>query len=183
LYFNSEDIADDDTRLKCAPPVRSSSNRHALWEALDEGVIDVIASDHSPCPPRMKYLDEGDFARAWGGISSLGLGLSIIWTCGRARGFGLDDLVRWMAQGPADLLGMRRKGRIEAGADADILVMDPDARWQVTSPGLHNRHKLTPYEGRELQGRVRRTYLRGRLVYEDGRWSGSPCGVVMRRGW
>lgn len=146
---------------KCCPPIREAANRDALWQALAEGVLTGIVSDHSPATPERKT---GDFATAWGGISSLQLGLSVVWTEARARGYGLRDVARWMAEGPAALVGLPDKGAISAGADADLVAFDPDAEFTVDAATLHHRHPITPYHGRRLTGVVRTTWLRGEVV-------------------
>jgi allantoinase len=152
LAFASEDIPRGATQFKCAPPIRERPNREKLWDALREGVISMVVSDHSPAPPELK---RGDFLHAWGGISSLQLGLSTVWTEARRRGFTLADVARWMSTNPAKLAGFGdRKGRIEVGYDADLVVFDPEASFTVEGATLHHRHKLTPYEGLVLQGRV-----------------------------
>ena len=183
LFFESGDIADGDTRFKCAPPIRERENRERLWEALREGVIDTIASDHSPCPPEMKALEMGDFEWAWGGISSLQLGLPIVWTGARSRGFGLDDVAEWMCRAPARAVGLGdRKGAIAPGADADFVVWDPEASFPVTPDRLHHRHTMTPYEGVTLAGEVRQTWLRGAKIYQEGNFLGPPAGELLWRG-
>jgi len=165
LFFSAEEIRDGDTRFKCAPPIREAENREKLWAALRDGTIDTIASDHSPCEPSLKLLDQGDFTRAWGGISSLQLGWSIIWTGASQRGFTLNDLALWMATRPARLVALDgRKGAIQAGYDADLVIFDPDADFVVDASKLHHRHKVTPYDGVQLKGRVIETYLRGRRI-------------------
>jgi allantoinase len=176
LCFAAEQIADGDTRFKCAPPIREGENRERLWAALREGVIDLIASDHSPCPPEMKRLEEGDFATAWGGISSLQLGLSAVWAEASRRGFTLADVARWMATTPARVVGLSAKGAIVPGGDADLVVFDRAARWVVDGERLFHRHKLTPYDKTEVAGRVVTTYLRGRKVFDAGRAVGQPAG-------
>ncbi len=173
LFFASEEIGDGDTRFKCAPPIRSADNREALWAALTagaldkSGVIDFIATDHSPCDPALKSLDQGSFVRAWGGISGLQLSLPVVWTAARERGFTPTDLVRWLCAGPAALVGLAgRKGGLEPGCDADIVVWDPDATVTVGERPLFHRHQVTPYAGRTLQGMVRATFLRGREIFD-----------------
>lgn len=169
LHFTEESIPDGDTRFKCAPPIRSTRDRDALWHALCDGTIDTIGSDHSPCPPEMKLVETGDFTRAWGGISSLQLTLATIWTESRERGMGLNQLALWLSANPARLVRMGdRKGKIKAGFDADLVVWDPDKQWTVNAATLEHRQKLTPYDGAKLWGHTERTYVRGQLVYADG---------------
>jgi allantoinase len=179
LFFNAEDVADGDTTLKCAPPIRERENNEKLWDALKAGVLDVVASDHSPCPPDMKMLSEGDFARSWGGIASLQLGLSIMWTSGRRRGISLEDLSRMMSTRPARLVGLdTRKGEIAEGFDADLVIWNPEESFEVRSSMIHHRHKLTPYEGQSLFGKVESTFLRGKKIFDKGRLA-SPSGNVV----
>jgi len=166
LWFAAEDIPDGSTEMKCAPPIRSATNREALWQALKEGVIDMIATDHSPCPPEMKNRESGRFDTAWGGIASLGLALPVVWTGLHQRGGGLELLARWLATEPARLAGLTgRKGALAAGYDADIVVFEPNAEWTVTEEELRFRHKLSPYLGARLRGRVLETYLRGECIF------------------
>jgi allantoinase len=176
LTFTAEEVGDGATQFKCCPPIRDAGHRDALWQGLADGVIDLIVSDHSPAPPALKRLGDGDFGAAWGGIASLQLGLPIVWTGARARGFGLPDIVRWMATRPAELAGLRRKGRIEVGADADLVAFAPDGTFTVDPAALLHRHPVTPYAGRQLTGVVRRTWLRGRPI--DDR----PHGRLVVRG-
>ncbi|MHA6617968.1 allantoinase AllB [Pseudonocardia sp. DLS-67] len=174
LALTAEEVPDGDTRFKCCPPVREAANRDALWRGLADGVIDMVVSDHSPSPPALKHLETGDFGTAWGGIASLQVGLPVVWTEARRRGHGLADVVEWMAHAPAARVGLARKGRIAAGADADLVVFAPDAPYTVGE--LHHRHAVTPYTGRELTGEVRRTWLRGAPVDD------TPRGRLLRRG-
>jgi allantoinase len=161
LTFAAEEIPSGGTLFKCAPPIRSAGNREALWEGLAEGVIDLIATDHSPCPPENKAIDSGRFDEAWGGISSLQLSLAAVWTAASQRGFTLVDVVRWMSAAPARLLGLA--AGLAVGQPAHLVVFDADARFTVAGEALRHRHKLTPYEGRSLRGMVRATYVRGEL--------------------
>jgi len=164
LTFAAEEIPDGATEFKCAPPIRSGVEREALWKALLDGTINLVASDHSPCPPDLKNTG-GDFSSAWGGIASLELSVSATWTGAEARGAGVQHLAQWMSTAPARLVGLgNRKGLLAPGYDADLLIWDPEARWVVDPDHLHHRHKLTPYAGRELRGAVRAVYVGGRLV-------------------
>jgi allantoinase len=181
LGLAAEEVPDGDTRFKCAPPIRDAANREALWRALDEGVIDFVVSDHSPCTPALKQIESGDFERAWGGIASLQLGLPALWTQARRRGFGLEPLARWMCAEPARFAGLEgRKGAIAPGHDADFVAWDPDARFDAVPEALHQRHPLTPYLGRELDGVVETTWLRGRVVFDRGDFHAVPRGSLLR---
>ena len=169
LHFAAEDIADGATLLKCTPPIRSRANREALWQGLRDGSIDLIATDHSPCPPHMKRLDEGRFDLAWGGIASLSVALPVVWTDAASRGFGLEDVARWMASAPAALAGFSdRVGSLEPGRDASFVVFAPEAEFVVAPEKLHYRHAISPYMGERLRGVVDATYLRGEPVFRDG---------------
>ena len=180
LYFSAEDVSDGDTRLKCSPPIRENENRNRLWDSLREGVIESIVSDHSPCPPDMKKVGDGDFHKSWGGISSLQLGLSIVWTEASKRGFTLLNVAEWMCRRPAELVGLQgRKGAIAPGYDADIVVWNPEASFRVEASSLHHRHRMTPYEGRTLFGKVEKTFLRGRKIFDKGAFIGSADGKVV----
>jgi allantoinase len=186
LWFTAEEIPDGATEFKCAPPIRSAANREALWAALESGLIDLVATDHSPCPPAMKRRDEGRWDLAWGGIASLGLALPVMGTAMERRGMdlnkGMERLAAWMSAAPAELAGLAgRKGALVAGADADIVVFDPDATWTVTPKSLHFSHKLSPYLGAELRGEVLQTWLRGELVYSLDGFHGSPRGRELVR--
>jgi allantoinase len=169
LFFDAESIVDGRTDFKCAPPIREARHREGLWQGLRDGVIDMIVSDHSPCPPELKRLDQGRFDLAWGGISSLQLGLPIIWTEASRRGFDLTDVVRWMASAPATLID--RDAGIKAGQPAHLVCFDPDSVWTVDQNKLHHKHALTPYHGVSLRGIVERTWVHG--IDDD-----SPRGVV-----
>ena len=169
LTLAAEDVADGATPFKCAPPIRGRANREALWGALEAGTIDLIASDHSPCPTDMRCIESGNFSRAWGGIASLQLGLALVWTCASQRGHGLDQVRTWMCTVPARLAGIEhRKGSIAPGLDADLVVFDPDATFRVEPTELLHRHPETPYAGMELRGTVMATFLRGRCIHGRG---------------
>jgi allantoinase len=183
LTFNAEDIADGRTEFKCAPPIREKENREKLWAALGDGTIDFIASDHSPCPPAMKLPETGDFLRAWGGIAALELSLPVVWTEASSRGYAVPRLAEWLCSGPARLAGLeKRKGTIAVGYDADFAIWNPDAKFSVDPAKLHQRHKITPYVGREHLGSVETTFLRGRKIFDRGEFSPSPVGLILRRG-
>jgi len=182
LHFAAEDIPDGATEFKCCPPIRERENREQLWEALREGTIDFVVSDHSPCPPEMKLRETGDFMNAWGGISSLQLRLPIIWTEGKARGFTIERIAEWLCAAPARQVGLGHlKGSIKPGADADIVIWNPDAEFRVTPDMIHHRHKLTPYAGETLSGVVEKTFLRGQMVYDGGDFVSEPQGQVIFR--
>jgi allantoinase len=181
LHLTSETIKDGATVCKCAPPIRSRDNCERLWQGLRDGVIDMVVTDHSPCPPGMKRLDEGNFRTAWGGISSLSVALSLMWTEASNRGFTLLDIARWMVAAPARLVGCEMpKGRIAAGFDADFVVFDPEREFVVTEERLHYRHPLSPYMGEKLRGVVKATYLRGKPVFLEGEFPGKPAGREFR---
>jgi len=177
LYFAAEGIPDGAPEYKCAPPIRERDNREKLWGALQERRLLAIVSDHSPCTPHLKHLEQGDVQRAWGGISSLQFALPVVWTAGRRRGFTLRDITTFMSEGPAKLANLdHRKGKLAPGYDADIIAFDPDAHFVVDESIVQHRHKMTPYAGDELLGVVRATYVRGRKVWEDGAHIGTPIG-------
>jgi allantoinase len=179
LHFTAEAIPDGATPFKCAPPIRDAANREALWRALSDGVLDLVASDHSPCSPGLKAIEAGDFVAAWGGVSGLQLALPVVWTEASARGHSLADVVRWMSAGPARLAGLAGKGAIAAGRDADLVVFD-DAAWATVTPqSIHHRHRVTPYAGETLRGAVAATYLRGQRVAEHGRTLVTDLGGLL----
>ncbi|HKP38513.1 MAG TPA: allantoinase AllB [Pyrinomonadaceae bacterium] len=180
LHFAAEEIPDGATEFKCCPPIREGENREQLWAALGDGTIDMVMSDHSPCPPEMKLREQGDFMNAWGGISSLQLRLPIIWTEARARGFGLMHLVEWLCAAPARQVGLAVKGSLKAGADADIIIWNPEAAFRVGADMIHHRHKLTPYAGEELHGVVEKTFLRGQMVYDGAKFFGPKGSLLLR---
>ncbi|REK10946.1 MAG: allantoinase AllB [Planctomycetota bacterium] len=180
LHFSSDQVPEGATQFKCAPPFRDASQREQLWEGLRRGGIDTVGSDHSPCPPAMKHLESGDFVAAWGGISSLELTLPVVWTGAAARSFDLATVFGWLSERPSQLVGLGdRKGRIAPGFDADLVVWNPEARWTVDAERLHQRHKLTPYDGAELCGRVERTYVRGHRAWSSPTICETPPGQLL----
>lgn len=182
LSFAAEDIADGATAFKCAPPIRERDNRELLWQALRDGTLQLVASDHSPCSPALKHQELGDFQAAWGGISGLQLALSVVWTEARARGFAITDIVRWMCSAPAALAGVGNlKGVLAPGADADIVIFRDDETTTVDPRRVLHRHKVTPYAGRTLYGVVDSTYVRGRRVWHRGELQQTPHGRTFAR--
>ena len=182
LHLASEKIPDGQTLFKCAPPIRSRENCEKLWQGLREGVVDLVATDHSPCPPEMKRLDERNFRTAWGGISSLSLALPVMWMEANDRGFTLVDIARWMAEGPARLAGCEsHKGRLAKDFDADFVVFEPEAEFIAREEHLAYHHRVSPYLGERLRGVVKATYLRGKCVFADGQFPGEPGGREVRR--
>jgi allantoinase len=181
LYFDAERVPDGATEFKCAPPIRERANRDALWRGIEEGLFVAIVSDHSPCTPELKRMDEGDIAKAWGGIASLQFGLPIVWTEAKRRGIAFEKIVELMTIGPATLAGLdKRKGCLAAGYDADIVVFDPEKHFVVRTELVQHRHKVTPYAGETLTGVVKATFVRGHKVWEDGRHVGEAIGVWIR---
>ncbi|MDN5819966.1 MAG: allantoinase AllB [Brachybacterium sp.] len=177
LTLTAEEIPDGATAFKCCPPVREEDNREQLWQGLLEGTIDFIVSDHSPSTLELKNPSDGDFGVAWGGVSSLQLGLSLIWTEAHRRGIELERVVRWMSSAPAERVGLTSKGQLALGFDADLAVFAAEETFVVDAGQLHHRHPITPYQGKTLQGRVRATYLRGQRVDFD-----APTGQLLRHG-
>jgi allantoinase len=176
LTFCAEQVPDGATEYKCCPPIRDAANRDRLWAGLASGLIGAVVSDHSPCPPELKQRASGDFGAAWGGISSLQLGLPAVWTQARARGHGLAEVARWMATGPAAVAGLARKGAIAAGCDADLVAFGDTASFTVDPARLRHRHPVTPYAGRTLTGLVHRCWLRGQEI------GPAPAGRLLARG-
>jgi len=180
LHFSSERISDGDTRFKCAPPIWNGENRENLWAGLEEGIINFITSDHSPCTPELKNLEAGNFEKAWGGISSLQFALPVIWTECKQRGYSLEQLINWMSKQPAKFIGKdQQKGQISPGFDADLVCWNPDKKYIIKKEAIHHKNKLTPYEGESLYGVVNATFLRGQKVYENGQFLGNPKGKII----
>jgi allantoinase len=177
LTLFAEACPDGKTLFKCCPPIREDENRHQLWQGLADGTIAFVVSDHSPCTPQLKHIDSGDIEKAWGGISSLQFGLSLIWSEASERGYAIAEVVDWMATRPAVFAGLgRRKGRIAVGYDADLVVFDDVGQYLISADIIKYRHKVTPYEGKTVKGVVDRTYVRGTPVYRDGELTGDPVG-------
>ena len=168
LYFCAEEIPDGNTLFKCAPPIRGQKNNEQLWQALNDDLIDYIATDHSPAPPDLKEIESGNLLKAWGGISSLQFLLPIIWTSSKKRGHGFEDIVNWLSDRPAQLAGLKTKGKIAVGYDADFVVWNPEEEFTVTKEMIEHRHKVSPYIGERLFGKVTQTYVDGIKVFEDG---------------
>jgi allantoinase len=181
LTLTAEEVPDGATEFKCCPPIREAANQDALWQGLADGTIDCVVSDHSPSTIDLKAKDTGDFAAAWGGISSLQLGLPAIWTEARRRGHTVADVARWMSTGPARLAGLTAKGAIAEGYDADFAVLAPEETFTVDPAHLHHRNRITAYAGKALHGVVRSTWLRGRQVAQDGAVTGEPAGRLIER--
>ena len=169
LYFSAEEIKDGQCVFKCAPPIREKENNDRLWQALEEGIIDFVATDHSPSPPAIKELETGDFTKAWGGISSLQWALPILWTSAKQRGFDIKDICKWLCQNPAKLIGKEiKKGKIEKGYDADLIVWNPNTKFIVKEDSIYHKHKITAYLNQELSGEVEQTWIAGERVYNKG---------------
>ncbi|MEQ6899956.1 allantoinase AllB [Nocardioides sp. YIM 152588] len=178
LTLSEADVADDATEFKCCPPIRSGDHQDRLWAALQDGTLRCVVSDHSPATADLKLT--GDFRTAWGGIASLQLGLPLVWSGARKRGIGLAEVVGWMATATADLVGLRRKGRIAVGADADLVVFAPDEAWTIDAPALEHRNPVSPYHHREVTGRVRSTWLLGERIETDEEPRGRLLGGKLR---
>jgi len=177
LTFASEDVRDGATLFKCAPPIRERAHRERLWQALMSGDIDFVATDHSPAPPLLKKIDEGDFVGAWGGIASLQVGLAAVWTGAVRRGAVVADMAKWFSQAPARLAGLSgRKGVIGRGADADLVFWEPDGESTIDPANLYHRHAVSPYAGMTVRGRVVKTILRGEVIFDGGECTGIPRG-------
>lgn len=167
LYFTAEEIKDGRTEYKCAPPIREKENNERLWQALKEGVIDFVATDHSPAPPEKKELVSGDFMKAWGGISSIQFALPVLWTAAQKHGCTINDITKWLCENSAKLPGFKTKGKVVPGYDADFTVWNPEEKFTVTSNMIHHKHKITPYLNEELYGVVKQTWLGGVKVFDN----------------
>lgn len=177
LTLLAEEVPNGATAFKCCPPIREAGNRELLWEGLLAGTIDCIVSDHSPSTVDLKDPENGDFGVAWGGVASLQLGLSLIWSEAKKRGIDLPQVIEWMASKPADLAGLPTKGRIALGCDADFAIFEPESAQIVDVNRLHHKNPVSPYDGRALAGVVKGTWVRGQKVdFETAR------GRMLRRG-
>jgi allantoinase len=167
LAFSAETIPPAAPQFKCCPPIRDGGNREALWQALREGIIDCVVSDHSPATAEEKFRGEGDLQQAWGGVSGLQVGLSAMAHEARRRGIALAEVSRWMSRNTADLAGLAQKGRIDVGADADFAVYDTNALFRIEATRLAHRNPISAYDGLRYGGRVTRTVLRGNALDVD----------------
>lgn len=179
LYFNAEQIKDGQTEFKCAPPIREKENNEKLWQALKDGIIDFVATDHSPCPPEMKETGSGNFMKAWGGISSIQFALPVLWTAAKKHGCGLSDMAKWLCQNPAILPQLKSKGKIEKGYDADLVAWNPEKKFVVTKEIIQHKHKITPYLDEELYGVVEQTWLRGEKLFDEGKFLHLNKGKIL----
>ncbi|XP_071806072.1 allantoinase, mitochondrial-like [Asterias amurensis] len=183
LSLDAETVPSGATQFKCCPPIREKENQEKLWQAVINGDIDLIVSDHSPCTADLKLTKEGDFMKAWGGISSLQFGLSLFWTGARSRGLHIHEIVHLMCERTAQLAGLSdRKGQLKVGMDGDVVIWDPESEFKVTRDKIEHRNKLTPYEGMILKGVVHKTIVRGQVVYDSGVHSKTPLGKLLFRG-
>jgi allantoinase len=182
LTLSAEEVADGHTEFKCAPPIRNRENRDRLWQGLDNGTIDFVASDHSPCTPELKRLTEGNFQQAWGGIASLQFALPAVWTEAKARGIPIERVIGWFTQSPAAFLGLsKQKGKLSEGADADIIVFHPEKSFKVEKAIIRHRHKVTPYLGKTFNGVVERTFVGGHKVFDRRSFENTPAGEIVCR--
>ncbi|KAK4026354.1 hypothetical protein OUZ56_015357 [Daphnia magna] len=181
LTLSAEEVPVKATQFKCCPPIRDKSNQDLLWSGLLDGTIDLVVSDHSPAPQDLKCVDTGDFMKAWGGISSLQLVLPLLWTFGHPKGLSFTDLSRFLSYNTAKLARLHhRKGSIAVGMDADFVIWNPDEQITVTPEMLHFRHKLSPYLGKVLNGRVVMTVLRGQIVFNNDAFVfDKPQGILL----
>lgn len=178
LAFSADEIPDGDTRFKCAPPIRDAENKEKLWDALRNGDIDMLSSDHSPTLPELKLLQVGDFLKAWGGISSLQYVLPATWTSGRSYGVTLEQIASWWSEKPAKLASQHLKGSIAVGNYADIVAWEPESEFHLDeNHPSHIKHpSISAYMGRKLSGKVLATFVRGNLVYKEGKHAPGACG-------
>jgi allantoinase len=167
LTLAAETIPDGAPQYKCCPPIRGRADQEALWEGLADGTIDIVVTDHSPSTPELKLIEVGDLGLAWGGIASLQFGFAAVWAEARRRGIPLATVIEWMSYGPAELAGLEHKGRIEIGADADLVALAENETFVVTEDLIRHRYPITPYLGKELAGVVKARWLRGSELTDD----------------
>lgn len=180
LYFFAEEIPNANTLFKCAPPIRERANNEKLWNALKDGTIDFIVTDHSPATPDLKKIESGNLKEAWGGIASIQFSLPVVWTAAKKRGFSIDEIAKLMSENVAKFIGFEKtKGQIKKGYDADIVVWDPEQTFTVKASDIHYRHKISPYVGEELKGVVKQTYVGGKKVFENGIFLSLPQGKIL----
>ena len=182
LYFCAEEIKDGQTQFKCAPPIRNKANNNQLWKALQNGILNFVATDHSPATPELKETTSGNFLKAWGGIASLQIALPVLWTAAKQRNIGVEHIAKWLSENPAKLIGLEhKKGRIEKGYDADLVIWNPDESFTVTEQMILHKHKITPYLGEQLYGTVHSTYLGGMVVYHANGQLQLQAGSIITR--
>lgn len=182
LYFCAEEIKDGQTQFKCAPPIRNKANNNQLWKALQNGILNFVATDHSPATPDLKEITSGNFLKAWGGIASLQIALPVLWTAAKQRNIGVVHIAKWLSENPAKLIGLEhKKGRIEKGYDADLVIWNPDESFTVTEQMILHKHKITPYLGEQLYGTVHSTYLGGMVVYHANGQLQLQAGSIITR--
>ena len=179
LTLNAEDIPNGETIYKCAPPIRERENNNKLWDALKSGLIDFVATDHSPAPPDLKEISSGDLSKAWGGIAGLQFALCSLWTEAKRRNFSVEDIAKWLSGSPAEFLKLSNKGKLESGADADFFIWDPEGSTIFSSEEIHHRHKVSPYAGKQFAGKVHKTFLNGELIYEHNMLVNTHKGSVL----
>ncbi|KAF9973799.1 hypothetical protein BGZ65_009072, partial [Modicella reniformis] len=181
LSLNSEAVPEGATEYKCCPPIREDENRETLWDALKDGTIDYVVSDHSPCVVELKLMDAGDFLGAWGGIGGLQFGIPVVWTEARGRGCTIQDLTKWQSYNTAHQVGLGdEKGSIKVGADADFVIWNPEETFVVKKEIIEFKNKVTPYMGRTLYGVVKETYVRGQKVWSKGEFASEvPLGKLL----
>ncbi len=179
LYFNAEDIEDGKTEFKCAPPIREKENNEQLWQALKNGLIDFVATDHSPAPPNLKEIQSGNFMKAWGGISSIQYALPVLWTGALKHNCTITDMAKWLCEKPSLLPNLKNKGKLEKGYDADFVVWNPEEKFIVTENNMYHKHKITPYLNEELYGVVKQTWLAGKKVYNENNFLHLNNGALL----
>lgn len=181
LAFDAESIPDGAVLYKVVPPIRCKETQNALWDALKHGDIQSIVSDHSPCTPNLKEVDSRNFVTSWAGITSVGLGLTVLWTKAHEHGATLPEIAKWCALGPAEEAGVAsRKGSIAVGKDADFCFFNADEHWHFDSTAMQFKNKLTVYDGMPVRGKVVETILRGKTIYRFGEAFNAAEGAFLR---